>query len=938
MQRSCTHRLWCHTLIFVLLFLAGCMSMSVAEAQPYDIWRPLLHVEALLDTLPITPLHFSSWARNGGNNDLGNYLQTLPDNWKLLADVQGAGVLTGIWFTRRTFDGSIRLRIFADDTVTARIDTPLVQLFGLIPPFTAPLADSSNCAYFSYVPIPFQSRLRVMCQVGSIYYHADVSQYPPGTTVTSFTWPPSADYLTHVDSLRNRFLAPSRPAWAERPFTSITGSATLAAHAKQDLVNYAGARGCRRLLLRLDNHTAAALDNLWLRIYTDDRILPDIEGAVSAIFGAMQGWRSYQSVITGVCGDSLYLNLPARFDRRLRIEAENYGSSGVTCTAIVELVDLASEVTGSLRLRSEYHDQNPTVPGQRYTIAKMRGQGQFAGLTLDIHTHDNHVLEGDEEMYADGNAEPFWRGTGTEDYVKGGYYWCGGTRVLALPSHGCTVFHSLSGMAMYRAHVIDPVPFHSGYRMTMEVGPYDELTAHYRSAAFFYLLPERWQVKDQDGDGGSGPGEVLQIAGYGLTPGTMLNEIRLGTMMLSPNPEHPTADSTGRMEFTAVTPTGGNDGFQAIEAELSGGTEIVDSAWEYHSTPLLNFYALRADVDSFAFALDTLSITVRGLATGATATVFAGEHELPWTTFMPTADSAGVLQAMARIPEGILPGDYSVHATSPGGMDASCTQRIRLREFYRLELESLPTAVGPGMTYSKRFAPDYAAVGHSDPWGFNRVQLAWATAAGSGHYLQSTFMLPVSGRYRLEYFFGRYAGGATVRTVLDGDTDLTAYDSYSNAAGSWRWLRSDTVQGQSWQLAAGLHTLRFEIAGHNPAATDSQMVLDQIVLVPVPAPTPSVPIRVKELIITPDSGSSYLRWRPVRTDTAGQPLENVSYVVFRAIGSTEPEIRGIVVDPDTQFVDDTADIPVGKAVSYFVLSRTADPAQTSGTGADPPCP
>jgi hypothetical protein len=42
-------------------------------ARSYDFWTHMLHSEALLDTLPFEVRHFSSWARNGSDSDMGWY-------------------------------------------------------------------------------------------------------------------------------------------------------------------------------------------------------------------------------------------------------------------------------------------------------------------------------------------------------------------------------------------------------------------------------------------------------------------------------------------------------------------------------------------------------------------------------------------------------------------------------------------------------------------------------------------------------------------------------------------------------------------------------------------------------------------------------------------------------------------------------------------------
>lgn len=119
------------------------MLLPASNVFGYDFWTHMLHGEALLDTLPFQVRHFSSYARNGGNSDLGAYYGTATGTWRILCDVSGPGVLAEIWYTKQPLPDSCRIRIFIDDTLTAVIDTSAKRLCGRVPPFVEPLADSA---------------------------------------------------------------------------------------------------------------------------------------------------------------------------------------------------------------------------------------------------------------------------------------------------------------------------------------------------------------------------------------------------------------------------------------------------------------------------------------------------------------------------------------------------------------------------------------------------------------------------------------------------------------------------------------------------------------------------------------------------------------------------------------------------------------------------
>jgi len=234
----CTLR--CHA-VGVALSLMVCVSASPCQSP--DVWRPILHTEALLDSIPGTAFHFSSYARNGGNNDMGQYYGTDPFGWKILCDVTGPGVVTEFWCTRRPWSDTLRLRVFVDNLSQPAIDTTISRLLGETWPFVPPLADSAMAAWFSYVPIAFQSCVRICYRGASLYYHVNGLSLPVGTDVEPFATPPSPSYQSRLDSLFDRLENPQRPAWPDHTPLYAQGTAQLAAGACSTPAPYAGSGG-----------------------------------------------------------------------------------------------------------------------------------------------------------------------------------------------------------------------------------------------------------------------------------------------------------------------------------------------------------------------------------------------------------------------------------------------------------------------------------------------------------------------------------------------------------------------------------------------------------------------------------------------------------------------------------------------------------------------
>lgn len=845
-------------------------------AQQRDIWRHFLHTEALAWPLDAEAVHFSSWARNGGNSDLGWYYGTDSHGWKIICDMDGPGVLTDFWWHKYPASPAWRWRIYVDDTTTALIDTSILQLTGYVLPFTFPLADSSSNGFFSYVPIPFQSHLRITFSgQTSIYYHVTAHRYPAGDTAESFTFPPSADYLAHLDSLRQRFLNPSQPIFLPDPTVTFGGQLSLPPNAAQ-FWTYDGSGMTRRILLRLPAHSQSVLENFWVRIYTDGYPLPDMEGPVSELFAQPLGWHNYTSLLTGTRGDTLYLNLPVFFDSHLRLEMIN--NTGVVLTAGLwaEIIDHTPSENPPFRARAQYHEKNPTIEWQLFEYANFIGAGNYVGSLFDTQQDDPHVLEGDEMFWFDGQSIPAWHGTGTEDYFKGGRYWY--PAYAQLPLHGCIAYLGDSAAA-YHWHLNDALPFNTSLRGATEVGRFGQMTGHYRTMAFAYVVPEPWRVLDADGSNSSSPNEQLRIVGRRLIPGSVATDFMIGNTPASVVGGSAQVNMDSLLDVTVAAPETLQSGTYPVSLVVEQDPVVIWPDWRHESSPFFGFIPLRDDLDTCVFTTDTIEITGHGFPVGSTIDIVVASMSLPWTSPAPVVDNLGCLHGFCCIPELLPAGDHTLAAQVSGESVAFSSRPLKNRDFYRLELETMDQSAG--LRFREECVWDYAASNNTDPWGRDCVRMLQGTGIGS--YSVLNFYYPVSGDCHLEYFWAVCPAGAILQTKIDTLTSLAAYNSYAPIA--WgRWVRSDTVRSDTFHLSAGWHTFRIEIAGRDPAATDWQGILDQIVFVsntPV-EPIPAIPDRVRNLTLAVRDSLVELRWNHVRTDTLGQPLQPSLYRIFAA--------------------------------------------------------
>lgn len=858
--------------LFLLLLLT-----SIASGQTY--WEYMLHPERLSYPLAAEIQHFSSWARNGSNSDLGHYYGADQYGHQKLCDVQGPGVVVAMWWTQDNQTSQWRWRLYVDNNTTALIDTPLVYPFGEMHPFLPPVADSSSGGYFSYVPIPFQNSLRITYNdFRDIYFHVTVLKLPSGTVVEPFTMPPSPQYLTMLDSLADRLSTPQTPIYV--PTVDVIDTTAALPHG-QDIsaLEFDGVGQTRRLLLKLNNRTQQVFENFWIRVYTDGYPLPDIEGPISVALGTPIGWRPYRSTVTGSVGDTLYFNLPIVFDKRVRIEFENLTGASQTLYAGLEIADGSP---GPFRLHGQYREMNPTRLWSNYLIADFDGPGNYVGTVQDMQQPDNHVLEGDELFYIDGESTPSWHGTGTEDYYKGGRYW---TPVYTqLPLHGCVAYLADTAAA-YRWHNNDPIPFETRLRYETEVGRFNNLSGHYRTMAYAYLQRPQWKIVDASGDGATHSGEQLRLVGENIDPELPIVGARLGDFQLSlVDASLIAVNGDSILDAKFYTPDNMTAGVYPLMLVLNIGSDslydfdTLSVAWQHLGGPSLWFQPKRPDIGNVVFAGDSLDIEMHGLHVGESASAAINGIPCPWVGAVPSADIFGKLTGVIRVPDGLSPGDYLVTATPQTGLGATSDSLLHYRNWFRVEGEVLHHAGWSGARIKEEWCRDWIRADNTDPWG--RMSCYVLTGNSTSSYVNLPFWSPSGGTYQAKYFFGRTSNAAVVTVQVNGENSLVAQDMYQNTLYQ-SWVRTDTLHGGTHTLTPGQNLLTLRTVGRNASSTDWKAIFDQVMFIAMETPA-SKPAVVEDVIIQQLDSLVRLTWLPVERDIDGAPLTPYAYDVFRA--------------------------------------------------------
>lgn len=483
-----------------LLALCGCG--GGAGSKPPVTFSGLLGTLTNNDSIarldvPETAI-ITSFDPQGGNEDYNHFLRKGPPGWVVLADLKGPGYLSRFWFTG-SGDADHRIRFYFDGEKEPRVDTTLGEWCGGKDPFRAPVASEEQYCWFNWVPLPYAKSLIVMAQEPvlrpgkeqRLFYQINYSTYPRGQRVESFSGKVSPDDAKRIEEIRARW---AQGGMQDLPPSCLSATKSLALDpgASQALDDLRGPAILHALSITPDiGKLASAVDrervlrDVVLSIQWDGSSSPSVAVPLGDFFGSVWRRTRYLSAYFGMTNDTFISRFPMPFQSSARISLENQGGQPVSLEVTAGWEPLGAWDPGLGYFHATFSRSGPQDVGRPHYILRTNGKGRYAGCLLSEVTLDRSwwILEGDEVMYRDGKATPFWHGTGLEDYFNGGWYY---QNVLARPLHGL-VFKAFFRITQYRLHLLDPVLFKSSFSMTFERGPDDASHGWMESTAFYYL-------------------------------------------------------------------------------------------------------------------------------------------------------------------------------------------------------------------------------------------------------------------------------------------------------------------------------------------------------------------------------------------------------------------------------------------------------------------
>lgn len=415
----------------------------------------------------------SSLNQRMGPRDCNHFLRresAAGQTWQVLVDYQGPGCLTRFW-TAGDFDGDLEL--WLDDELWLR--TTLRQVYGGdLQPFVKPLVmdcQDSSQGRVAYLPVPFARgcRIRAASDTRSFYWQVNATLYREGTEVVSLPRHLSPAEQEALEQVRRRWLAP----WPDPPAGAYQ-RVSVPARGEAIILEGEGAGQIDRLDLDL---MGSELPPLALQACWDGQQEPAVAAPLAHFFCQGTRRRDFASLPMGRREGRLSCLLPMPYASGAIVKLVNPSTAPVEIG--VHLVSRESAGIPTLRFHCRYRCASLAY-GTIYQALKQEGRGRFVGLYLVTEQLGAAGIpcfnqEGNEYFYVDGEQDPSWVGTGTEDYFNCAYFYARGE--VDTPTHGCLdQRYSADGLdrlglvAAYRFHLLDAVPFKRSLLLLQEAG------------------------------------------------------------------------------------------------------------------------------------------------------------------------------------------------------------------------------------------------------------------------------------------------------------------------------------------------------------------------------------------------------------------------------------------------------------------------------------
>lgn len=266
---------------------------------------------------------------------------------------------------------------------------------------------------------------------------------------------------------------------------------TLAAGKEAAILNVAGPGIITRIWFRIDSDDPYFLRRILIKMYWDKEEDPSVEVPLGDFFGSGFAYKQYVTSYLGMPSGGYTCFFPMPFEDWARVVIVN--ETGMELRGLYYQIDyqkLESPIIADIgNFHAYWHRDVNTDYDSNFTILDTKGRGHVVGVNMSIQSYDGtfSFLDGNEEVFVDGEKKPSIHGTGTEDYFSSGWYFNKGE--YAGPYNGLVLKNdSLGRISAYRFHIPDPIPFKKSIKFTIEHGFNNSEIADYSSTVYWYQV------------------------------------------------------------------------------------------------------------------------------------------------------------------------------------------------------------------------------------------------------------------------------------------------------------------------------------------------------------------------------------------------------------------------------------------------------------------
>lgn len=467
--------------------------------------------------LSVAPDKPGWFANRDWNNFVREETNAVGEVERVMVDAEGPGALVRAWVTGNLIGDTV-LRVYVDGAKEPIFKGLSTNLVGGTAICGAPLSQAlspatpiDRQAFNLFLPIPYARHLKVTAVVPNpktmFYYNFETRTWPAGTAVESASQEvvsAAAEKIAAVNAILAQAVEPV-PAGEAQSFDG-----TLKVGERKTL-SFAGPGAIRYLQLKtvcprdvsvfMWGEEEGNVRDVEIQLAFDGVTtvkMPVGEFFNAGIWGCDFHRTRFSSVTDKWVMSSRWV-MP--FAKSCELTLVNTGDRAMVLkeTKVVK-GDYAWDAR-SMHFGATYVSR-PDVPTRKQDLPYdvsfdvQEGRGLVVGTSVTVNNPARGWWgEGDEKIWVDGEKDPSYIGTGTEDYFC--YAWCQHAPfshpfVTQPCGDGNGDGAAYGGYAVnFRARALDAIPFQSSIRFDMELWHWCDARIRYDSVSWHYLAPDR---------------------------------------------------------------------------------------------------------------------------------------------------------------------------------------------------------------------------------------------------------------------------------------------------------------------------------------------------------------------------------------------------------------------------------------------------------------